>query len=386
MAEAAAQSVLRRMAAAGRENPAGGRAILPARVLSSGLSRSAENLLSMDTSVSSCSERIVSLTELLEILPEDGLLAILEGPEESLGLMVLDAPFLSALIEKQMTGALSERMPPPRRATRTDAALAADLIDAMLREFEEPFLARSEASWVTGYAYSSHLEDPRPLGLLLEDVDYRVFGLSVQVEAGIRGGRIVLALPAEGRGRPDLTAVNETTTGDDPEWEDKLKAVVLGGEVRLEAVLHRFRVPFEELARLNVGQELPLPAARIDGVKLTSEEGQAFTTGRLGQSHGHRAVRIGSGAALPSPTLDLADALAAAPPATPEIPSAELPPLPLAVSPADHGSTDAGVGADSDSGLPDHPAMDSPAPLDTLPDLGAGVAPVGIGDLPPITD
>ncbi|WP_157973492.1 FliM/FliN family flagellar motor switch protein [Tropicimonas sp. IMCC34043] len=297
MDKATGQSVLRRMAGAGRNRAPDARAVLPARALSSALAKAASSVVSIAVRVTSCSERIASLSDLLETLPERGLLALLEGPEDGQGIAVFDFGLLSAVVEMQMTGALSPGTPPPRRVTRTDAALAADLIDAVLIGFETALLGREESRWASDFGYASHVEDLRPLGLMLEDVDYRIFGLSVDIESGGRKGQFVLALPARGRGPirmpPDA---GEGTAAEDPDeglWRRALEDSVRDGDVRLDAVLHRIRLPISTIANLRPGDELPIPFAAIDRVQLTAGGLQGFGRWRLGQSHGHKALRLG---------------------------------------------------------------------------------------------
>ena len=299
MGEATGQSVLRRMAEAGRTRAPGGGPVLPARALSLSLARAAASVTSMAMQVASCSERIASLSDLLETLPERGLLALLEGPEETQGIAAFDHGLLSAVIEMQMTGALSPVSPPPRRVTRTDAALAADLIDATLGEFEAALVGREESRWASDFAYASHIEDLRPIGLMLEDVDYRIFGLSVVLGSGTRQGGFVLALPAKGRGpvrMPTDGSPTEAADAADRAWSEALHATVDEGEVRLDAVLHRFRLPLADIGRLQPGDELTLPLIALDRVQLVAAGGQGFGQWRLGQSQGHKAVRLGDGA------------------------------------------------------------------------------------------
>ncbi len=293
MAEATGQSVLKRKVAAGRSTAPGGRPVLPAKALSASISRAADASMGLEVSVDSCSERIASLSDLLELLPEQGLLAVLEGPEDCQGIMAFDVAFLSGVIEKQMTGAVSTSPPGTRRVTRTDAALAADLIDLTLREFETSLAGREESRWASGFGYGSHVEDLRPLGLLMEDVDYRIFGLSANLESGRRNGQVLLALPAIGRGKVRIGEVVDTQAGSDPAWSAGLTSLVLKGDVRLEAVLHRMRLPIAAIEGLNVGDEIPIPASAIGKVSFAGAEHIPLGQGRLGQSQGFRAVRLG---------------------------------------------------------------------------------------------
>ncbi|SFC09890.1 flagellar motor switch protein FliM [Tropicimonas isoalkanivorans] len=258
--------------------------------------------MSLAVVAASSTERTGGLPDLLETVPENGLLAVLDGPAEAQGLLSFDNALLSAVIEKQMTGVIGKTVPPPRPVTRTDAALAADLIDAVLREFEGPFLGKPDACWAAGFGYGSHVEGVRPLGLLLEDVDYRMIALELDLDQGRRQGRALLALPAEGRGGVhDCHTVTPEVPRDEA-WHEGFGTAVRGADVRLEAIMHRLKLPFAQIRRLKVGDEIPLPAVSIDRVRLAGIGGGPFGVGRLGQSRGNRAVRISAfGDQIPGP-------------------------------------------------------------------------------------
>lgn len=298
MAERAPQNMLRRKLEAGcRAAPPASRRLQPAKVLSSALIKAADAASGLEVSVRSSSERIASLPDLLECLPENGLLALLEGPGDGQGVMALDISALSAVIEKQMTGSVARKAPQSRRVTRTDAALAADLVDATLQRFETALSGLEESRWASGFGYSSHIEDLRPLGLLLEEVDYRIFGMTLVIEGGAREGEILLALPAQGRGQmvPPKAAPEGEKAGEDATWAPRLEGQVLQGEVRLEAVLHQFRMPISTIKALKPGQEIPIPVAALDDVRLAGAEDLPLGRCRLGRCQGHRALRLGGG-------------------------------------------------------------------------------------------
>ncbi len=336
--------------------------------------------MGLAVSATSSSERIASLPDLLERLPENGLLAVLEGPEDGQGLMAFDFNALSAVIEKQMTGAVGTSLPPARRATRTDAALVADLIDAVLQRFEATLAGREESRWASGFGYSSHVEDLRPLGLLLEEIDYRIFGISLDFEMGTRTGDIILALPAEGRGAvlaaPDLAEPGDAIS--DPNWSSGLQVRVFEGEVRLDAVLHKFHLPISAISELKPGDEIPIPVSAIDNVRLSGAERIPLGRCRLGSSQGFRALRLGAdGIGTAGPTLVHAaatDITGFGGPASNDLP--ELPGLPDigGAGMAEEGLPDLGGGGlpDIGIGMAQPMAIGAIGEEDGLPDIGLG--------------
>ncbi len=256
--------------------------------------------LQLVATVDACSARVGTLAELLETLPEGGLFAVLDGPGETQGLMVFDPALLSAVIEQMMMGRLSVRPPTPRRPTRTDAALTADLVDALLRRFEVPFQSRGEWRWLGGFGYATFLDDPRPLGLMLEDVDYRILTLTGALGGGTRDGKLMLALPSQGvshagaheeTGRAQATQDAAEADGALP-WREAFEERVLPAKAQMTAILHRLRLPIASIEGLKPGMELSIPGGALDETVLLGVDGAVVARGRLGQSGGRRAVRL----------------------------------------------------------------------------------------------
>ncbi len=147
-----------------------------------------------------------SLAELLEFPPDRALIALLDGPGGGLGMIALAPEVTSALVEMQTIGRVAAAAPAPRRPTRTDAAMVSAVIDRALAELEAVLAEEADLVWTGGFRYASFLEDARPLGLLLEDQPYRVLTTDLVMGENGRGGRVILALPAEGRGQAPVAA------------------------------------------------------------------------------------------------------------------------------------------------------------------------------------
>lgn len=309
----AAQQVLRRKAAGAaagvpRDAPGGeGRPRPEAeRALALALARAAEEEMRLPLRVAGTEARRLSLSELLE-LPETGaLLAVVEGPGESLGCMALGPAVLAAVIEHRTIGRVTPAAPLPRRPTRTDAAMSAGLIDRALAEFARALEHGPEGGprgWAAGYRYASFLEDPRPLGLLLEDVTYRAFRAEVLLGAqGAKRGHILLALPAVARSRalparPDAMpggagGAEEAAAAAEQAWARALEAAVMASPAQLDAVLDRLSLPLAAVMALRPGALLPLPGAALERLSIEGRGGRRVAEGRLGQSKGMRAVRL----------------------------------------------------------------------------------------------
>ncbi|WP_083445108.1 FliM/FliN family flagellar motor switch protein [Pseudorhodobacter aquimaris] len=277
------------------------------------LARAARDAVDLDLVVSDLRQNRRSLTELLELLPERALIIMLEGPKDGLGLLVLSPEVLSGILEMQMVGKVSTAPPLTRRPTRTDAAMVAEMIDRALDGLEAELLQSADLIWASGFRYASFLEDARPLGLLLEDVSYRLLHADVSLSDGAKTGEVLLALPADGKGRqPKLL---ETTP-------NRAAAMVFGAalgqqvqeaNVELIAVLARVKVPLDLTMHLKPGDQLPIGAAALDHIDIEGLDGVRLAGGKLGQNRGMRAVRLAE-EGKPAAQVTQVKVLEAAPP------------------------------------------------------------------------
>ncbi|MFB2531803.1 FliM/FliN family flagellar motor switch protein [Paracoccus sp. p3-h83] len=361
-----AASALARKAARGRAERPQPLAMTPARALALALSRAADTDLSLPLRAHGVTPRALSLADLPEAIMDQALIAVLEGPGEALGIAALCPITVASLIEVQTMGRLSHRPVTPRRPTRTDAALAAPFLDVVMAGFEDLLTGIAGQEWAAGYRFASFLDDPRPLGLMLEDGALR--GLSADLTMGGDGqrqGRLLLALPAQARLtraepargtvlHPATLAAQAAAARAAAQWQDDLQGRVMQAEVAITGVLARIALPLTQAMDLQPGALLPLPDGAAQDLRL-EVAGQVIATARLGQHRGQRALRLnGPGAAMSS-----------------EVATAPGGEGILAVPPA---------------GLTTQPLGELPA-LDDLPSLAAlpalGELPT-LGDLPPL--
>ena len=304
MAAEQGKSVLRKKAEAGRP-VADGVAMSPERAISSSLAKVAQDMLELPLQVTAIEETRRSLADLPETLEALSLLALIEGPSEALGLIALSPTTLQALIEMQTMGRLGKTPSGPRKATRIDAAMAADFIDALLGAIESMLIEDDAISWAGGFRYASHLDDPRPLGLLLEDVTFRVWTVQFALGGGgERSGGLLWAVPQKGRGAHLKRDPSETQTEGEgathaalaaafaPPWEDQIERAVMGTPAVLNAVLHRMTLSLSAVLDFKPGMELPLRADSLEQITLEAQGRRKLSYARLGQSRGYRALRL----------------------------------------------------------------------------------------------
>lgn len=292
------QTVLRRKAEAGRQNSGEVTEATPDRAISLAMVKAARETLGLELTVEAARERRLSLADLPEAIEEFSLLMLIEGPSEALGVVAIPPATLSAIIEMQTTGRLGRTTPAPRRPTRTDAAMAADLVDALLTAIEEELGTTESAVWAGGFRYASCLEDPRPLEMLLEDLPYRAWTIDLQMgEGGSRRGSLLWVVPAQGRGKrvflsgPRDSAASRTEDLADRDWSDRLETSVNASQAVMETVLHRFTLPLSTVMTLQAGMTIPLPSDSLTRLRLEAG-GRVLTHARLGQHSGMRALRL----------------------------------------------------------------------------------------------
>lgn len=258
------------------------------------LARAARDGMSLVLQVAKLAVERRSLAELLELAPERALIAVLEGPGDSLGVMCVSPPLLAGLIEAQTTGKVSANPVPVRKPTRTDAAMVVEFLDQALAGMEAALAEEADLIWAGGYRYASFLEDTRPLGLMLEDVGYRVFEAEVALGGGVKTGGLMLAVPAQGRGQKPKRSAPPMA---DPAASAMVFSAALGEQVMasnctLQAVMARLTVPLSAVMGLQLGTVVPLGTAALDRIDLEGMDGRKLGGGKLGQNRGMRAVRL----------------------------------------------------------------------------------------------
>lgn len=320
---AADDSVMRRKLAAARaeDGPDGGPGA--DRGWRVALARAARDHLKLPLEVRSLSLGRAGLAEVLELPPDRALIAVLEGPREGVGVLVMSPEVMQAMVEVLTIGKVSPGGPAARRPTRTDAAMVAPTIDAALIDMEQALAQEADVVWAGGWRYASFLDDPRPLGLMLEDIPYRVLKADIDLNHGVRQGALLLILPADGRGQLPSRVAGTRAPSDEAHAHRAFTAAlaeeVEAAECILDGVLMRLSMPLSRVVGLAVGDVLPLGSASLDRVSLEGLDGRKLTEGKLGQNRGMRALRLG--AAIAAGKTPVAQ-LGAAPPLT-----AAAPPL-----------------------------------------------------------
>nr|WP_283163975.1 FliM/FliN family flagellar motor C-terminal domain-containing protein [Roseibaca domitiana] len=147
------------------------------------------------------------------------------------------------------------------------------------------------------------------MGVVLDDLDYKVLQLRISLGQGRVTGLWTLVLPCYAPAGPAVQDEND-------DWENRLTGAVENSPVMLNAVLCRFKLTLKEALALTKGDVLRVPESALETLGLTALSGAAVATGRLGQARGFRAVRLtadpqvsGRGDLQSAPTLRLSKAV-----------------------------------------------------------------------------
>jgi len=288
MGETTQLTTLQRKAGAGRgESDAPG--MTPAKALRLALSKAAQEELSLALRVQGVAESRVNQPGLLEVLSDDLLLLLLEGPQGGLGVAALDIQALAALIEVQTMGQVLKSPATQRRATATDSAMCEPLLGCALQEFEGHLAGSAAERWAAGFRFGERVENVRLLGLRVEEMDYRLFRISLDMADGAKKGELLLALPAEG-------CVQRKCGADGGQsWAQMLHKTVQVSHAELLGVLHRTQMPLAAVTAFKIGDLVPVPQSAIGEVLLEGGDGRVVGVARLGQQNGYRALRITDG-------------------------------------------------------------------------------------------
>ena len=320
------------------------RAMSPAKALRLGMAKCADTLLGIAISVSTVEQTSVSAHDIPGELGDDGLLILLDGAGGQCGAVKLDMEFTAALIEAQIIGAVRDTPAQPRAYTRTDAAMVAPFLNAVLNSFDEQLQAYQEHYSPAGLRFGDKAEDARTLGLALEGGQFDMFRLTSDIENGAKGGVISFLVPHRPVPRPGKI---EPETGQAAPAQS-LEQNALQAQVALDAVVARLSLPLRDVCALKAGQVLTIAPESIKETLLVAPPRHLVAEVQLGQLNGVRAVRLLGEGAMMQPE--------------PAVPEAEFEVLP------DFDVPQQGLDPlESDPGL--YEAPDDMASLSDLPDL-----------------
>lgn len=239
----------------------------------------------------------MSVPEMTELLPDRPLLALVEDSASRIGFVSICPEFLASMIEMQALGRVTPRPARPRRPTRTDAAIAAEFVNALLAELGRELPAAPDMPAFADYRYVAYLDDPRPLALMLEDGEMTRLSLNCRIgSSGQRNGRLLIGLPDSHQRRSVVSAPPPAVQAPPPCPETTEPAIpasmIRQIPITLSAVLWRRKMSLQAIRALEPGSTILLPKNILNEVRVETQTGQLFARGRLGENYGFHSIRL----------------------------------------------------------------------------------------------
>lgn len=257
------------------------------RAVRMALTKAAYDTVGLAVTVKSVEEVMQPLDEMLNGLANDLMLVDLQRQGLSAGLIALDMQMRAVVLEMQTVGQLAKQAAEDRGATGTDKRMCEPFLDAFLQALPQAVIGTEFEGWLDAVSHHRMVASPRAAGLILDDRDYRVLRLTVDLGVADREGQVLIALP--------LTSQREQPGVDlleDIDWESTFRDAVCEAATVLNAELHRFKIPLSQADNLKVGDVLALDGCTVSSVRLRALDGHVAHQARLGQFGGRRAVRI----------------------------------------------------------------------------------------------
>ncbi|WP_380053049.1 FliM/FliN family flagellar motor switch protein [Falsihalocynthiibacter sp. SS001] len=269
----------------------------PMKVLQDALPKAADHSLELPLVVARIDVAERPRDMLIEVIEQGRLYILVQAADGRMGLAVPDSALLAAVIEIQTMGEVTSFGPTERKPTRTDASMIEPLIAATLSELSDT--GQEELARLAGFSFGRLIEEHRHLALVLEQDEYWCFDIQADLGRVAKRGRLLLCFPTL---PPEVP--QEDTAESEHSWSATLEANVMEASVQIDAELHSFDLPLDQLAKLQVGDHVDIPREAIGRLKVKGGGGDIVATGRLGQANGRRAVRF-MGLAGEDMTLDV---------------------------------------------------------------------------------
>ena len=225
----------------------------------------------------------VALDDLHCLIDETCLIAAIDRGAKTVGAVMLCAELRNALIELQTCGAVQPRVSPVRASTPVDLALTTPFVTEVLAQLEMVSSDVSVVQGAKGVKTGAIIRAARSLSMLLADGVYDVVTATFDLGHD-RMGRAMFAFPPVAKPKP--------ANPEKPSAKVTLSTAVLDAPTRLDAVLHRFKLPICDVEQFDVGQLIRLNGAAINHVELLGPDRSCVGIARLGQMSGQRAVRL----------------------------------------------------------------------------------------------
>lgn len=248
------------------------------------LPRTADQLMGLQVSIQSVIFGILDQSAVIANLTENDLICRMSRAGSSSGLIVVDPPFLAALIEFQTLGKVTSVPPTERPPTNTDVTVLSDILDHWLTDLARAASEHGLAEDLlpTGYTRDAGHLDLRAAELALDPGQFRLLDISIDFGGETKFGKLSIYTPIVAASKGENL---------DATFGHQLRTHLLDAPVEMTAVLARESRSLDEITSLNEGDMFLLRTAQLQSVRLEAEDGNLISMARLGQTGGKRAVR-----------------------------------------------------------------------------------------------
>ena len=288
MGETGSPTVLRRIATAGREDRQA-RVMTLQKAMRVTLAKVADSLMDLPLAVIGAVAQRVQGDALGDLVKDDVLLLLLEGQTAARGAVVIDPVLVGGFIQQQTIGSVRPDTGADRQMTRTDAAICAPLLDALLERVSEIVDDAADAQLVEGFRFGAKADDGRSLVMMLEAAEYTVLRLTLDLARGTRQGEMILILPIQELS--DNTPKEQKDSGEAAPRSPDMSNVVIDLNAELDMVLCRLNLTLKQLQSLKPGDLLEVPAGQFPNIQIVTRAGRVVGEGAVGHVDGLRAVK-----------------------------------------------------------------------------------------------
>ena len=191
---------------------------------------------------------------LAELVTEGALLCLLEGDEGRIGAALIVGEVVSGFIQQQTIGTVGLPKGTKRPLTQTDAAMCTPLVDKLFTKVALMLEGDNDQQTIPGFRYGACFVDARAMSIALDQDEYLIACLTLDLALGQRQGEIILILPVvtvPGKCL-DGTQMQEPTA-------EPLGDIVLELATELNMIFCKSSFELSQLEQLSIGKKLSLP-------------------------------------------------------------------------------------------------------------------------------
>jgi flagellar motor switch protein FliM len=211
---------------------------------------------------------------------------LLEVDHGKIGPAIIGGDVVGELIQKQTMWTISIKKTNARSMTPADAVMRAPLLGTLFEMVAGMLDNTQDKRTIFVYQFDAMSEGKCALTIALDQAEYFVNRLPLDLALGARQGELVLVLPVsqsmgieEGDGYSSVCATAH------------LGDVVTGLSAELNMILCRQSIEIAELQQLLVGQKLKLPNNKFPETEIVTDKVLEMGTGTLGQTDETLALR-----------------------------------------------------------------------------------------------